>query len=440
MTRLNIFSNKIELNNKIKEQENKIVQLEEEKEICLKKIAELGTQVSNAIEENKAYKSKYVNTNRECEFCYTTLQAEFNYCPKCGKKIVRSKTTEVLKSNTNVFQTEEDGDYLIINQYNGFYDKKIVIPSAINGKPVIGIWNNVFQNCTGLEEVIFEEGCKYIGKNAFAGCSNLKKVKLPKSLLEIGDWAFSMCGIEKIALPPNVKGIGEYIFAHSSLKNIILPDKLKFIGVGMFSDTPIEEIDIPQSVIHIGKSAFEHTKLKKVELPYNLYSIGSLAFAIEGLSEITIHSNVKIISDLISTNIFGHFKTKGARPTVYCAAGSKIHLFARMYGLECKEIAPQPPVKVQVCAECIAVSLYWKRNDRNILNWYKYLGISKAETWSWDVPDMGVDLVIKKYMEMEEAIRLKDALQSFIDSHSGTYPGALSPPGHSGVKILDITS
>ena len=65
----------------------------------------------------------------------------------------------------------------------GFAGKKIVIPSKINGQTVIGIWNNVFEKCTNLEDVVFQEGCKYIGKNVFTNCSNLQKVTLPKSLL-----------------------------------------------------------------------------------------------------------------------------------------------------------------------------------------------------------------------------------------------------------------
>ena len=69
--------------------------------------------------------------------------------------------------------------------YVGFKDKRIVIASAVRGKQVIGIWNNAFEKCNYLEEVIFEESCRYIGKVAFAECRNLKRVKLPESLCEI---------------------------------------------------------------------------------------------------------------------------------------------------------------------------------------------------------------------------------------------------------------
>ena len=69
---------------------------------------------------------------------------------------------------------------------------------------------------------MFQEGCKYIGKDVFTNCSNLQKVTLPKSLLEIGDGAFSKTKIIEIAIPPNVKVIGDLAFSYTPLENIIL--------------------------------------------------------------------------------------------------------------------------------------------------------------------------------------------------------------------------
>lgn len=48
---------------------------------------------------------------------------------------------------------------MLITQYTGFDDKKIVIPSSIDGIPIIGIWNSAFEKCVMLEEVYLEEGC-----------------------------------------------------------------------------------------------------------------------------------------------------------------------------------------------------------------------------------------------------------------------------------------
>lgn len=394
-----------------------IQQLREEKEAQLRSIAELKEQMDYIFQQNKVYECQYVHTGLECEFCYTTLQIEFDYCPKCGKKIVKNKKLENIKTNNNIFQTEEDGDCLLITQYNGFNNKQIIIPSSINGKPIIGIWNNVFEKCTELEEVVFEEGCRYIGKYAFANCYNLKKVKLPKSLLEIGDLAFSYSGIQAIALPPNVKVIGAYAFSNTKLKKIILPDKLRCISNSMLADTLLEEIDIPQSVTHIENFAFKNTNIKEIELPRNLYSIGERAFEISGLKEITIHSNVQIVEK----NIFGAPWDK-VSPVVYCAAGSKGHLYARKYGLTCKEIPAQPDMNVQICANSLAVHTACWKWDEHISSFHRYCGIYKAETWSWKTGYRN-EMLIEKDMDMDDALRIKDAMKTFHTIHVKQVPG-----------------
>ena len=412
---MNIFSSKIEMNRLIKQQQSEINQLQIERSGYLKDIADLKEEITKAQKENKEYYGKYVHTGLECDFCYATIQKDFTFCPKCGKKINKIKSVEDIKKDDSVFQIEEDGNYVLINQYNGFTNKKVVIPSSINGKRVIGIWNGVFEKCTDIEEVFFEEGCQYIGKNVLTNGTNLKKVRLPKSVLEIGDGAFSGCAIEELAVPPNVKVIGSFAFSSRSLKKILLPDQLKYISAGMLSRTSIEEINIPQSVMHIGYSAFSDTKLKEVELPDNLYSIEKYAFDTSSLKKIVMHSNIKIIS----SDIFG----KSTRPIIYCAAGSKGQLYARKYGLDCREIQSKPATEVQICASSIILVLGSITKGDSIGEIYRFMGINKAETWSWDVNRWN-RLFIEKCMDMNDANSMRRALQNFVNSHSNwSVPG-----------------
>lgn len=391
----------------------RIKQLTEENVHLRLQIEGLLTSVEKFSTQNKIYEDKYVNTNLECEFCYTTLQAEFKYCPICGRKIEKKKESDNIPMKTQLFETEQDRDGLLITQYNGFSEKSIRIPSTINGTPVIGIWNNVFEECTELEEVYFDEGCKYLGKDAFNGCVKLRKIHLPKSLLEIGDGAFAHCSFSEIAIPPNVKVIGARAFIYSKLKEVLLPPNLKYISYSTFSGTDIEKIDIPQSVVHICDYAFKDTKIKEIELPYNLYSIGSGAFATSTLKKITIHSNVKIICD----QIFGcedRFKkdNRANTPTILCAAGSKAHMYARKYGIECKEIAAQPVADVEVCASWIVFAERCSKGD--ILQIYRYLGLNKAESWSWKKCSYNA-VNIDKTMDMNEALRLVNKIKKYYD-------------------------
>ena len=409
---MGFFSSRIELNNTIKSLESEVEKLQSETTIKSEQITELNKKISSLSQKNAEYEKKYINTNLECDFCYTTIQKDFSYCPKCGKKIEINIQAAPKQGNPNIFQTEDDDGYALITQYNGFDDTTIVIPSTINGKPVIGIWDKVFDNCTSLKEVIFEEGCKYIANNVFAGCSKLNKVKLPKSLLEIGNQAFANTGIEEIAIPPSVKTIGTSAFSGCrKLKNIFLPPNLCCISYGMLSDTALTEIKIPDSVRHIGSSAFAYSNIKKLELPKNLYSIDSRAFDTPTLQEITIHANVEIINK----DAFGK-----AWPVIYCGAGTKALLFARKHGMKCQEIQTHKSNNVSPCATGIKLELGFFQSQFGIpvIQWYKHIGLNKAATWSWRLGkfergDMKVE--IYKPMTMDEAQQLRYSLQNYAD-------------------------
>ena len=406
---MSFLNGKADLNNKIKEQEEKIALLESEKQRLSNEKDMLITWLEKLRDQNMTYDQKYIHTNRACPFCYTTLQKEFVFCPHCGREIVKMNIPEHAKVNPQLFQTEEDGDSVLITQYNGFREKTITIPSFIDGKPVVGIWNNVFEKCTSLQEVIFEEGCQYLGKNVFAQCENLRTVHLPKSLLEIGDYAFRGCGIQEIVLPPNIKVIGNYAFQQSKLEHIVLPENLKYISRGMFFKTPMVRIDIPKSVLHIAKDAFCGTKLILIELPQDLYSIGSHAFDTPTLSWISIPSNVK----LIGQDIFGQ-----NRPKIYCSAGSKALLYARKYGLFCSEIPSVPISTVQICAsslQLVSVNIYRPDNLAQQL-FQTHPGIYKAATWSWCISSNPPSLAINKAMGMEDACHLKKQLEKCLNN------------------------
>lgn len=422
---MSIFSDKSDMNKLIKNQQSKIEYLQSKCIVYQNDNSDLKKEIAKLQEEHEKYFGKYGDTGLECDFCYATLQVGFIFCPKCGKKINKTQKAEVKKENANVFQVEKDGEYVLINQYNGFSNKKVVIPSNIDGKRVIGIWNRVFEKCADIEEVVFEEGCQYIGKNAFANCTNLKKVRLPKSLLEIGDSAFSGCAIEELAVPPNVKVIGSYAFSSRSLKHILLPDQLKYISAGMLFRTSIEEINIPQNVLHIGYSAFSDTKLKEVELPDNLYSIDKYAFDTASLKKIIMHSNIKIIS----SDIFG----QSTHPIVCCAAGSKGQLYARKYGLECQEISLSSHTNVETCASSIILVLGSITKGYTVEYIYNIMGINKAETWSWEYKGFN-KLIINKYMDMNDANDLRRKLQSFVNSYSNW----LEPGFHCNLQELSI--
>lgn len=116
--------------------------------------------------------------------------------------------------------------YIIVRKIES-NSKKIVIPSIIDGKKVIGVgvWlaNDYFPNHENtpkcvltknsgvVQELIVSEGIEYIGQWAFAGAINLRKLSLPQTLIYIDNAAFDRTRLNQLDLPKNVR-TGEYVF------------------------------------------------------------------------------------------------------------------------------------------------------------------------------------------------------------------------------------
>ena len=82
----------------------------------------------------------------------------------------------------------------------------ITIPSGVK---VLG--NNLFADCTSLEEVILPEGIESIGNGTFGGCSILSSVTVPSTVKNIGERAFSECdSLSRVTVKAIVPPIGHW--------------------------------------------------------------------------------------------------------------------------------------------------------------------------------------------------------------------------------------
>ena len=107
---MNIFTQKAKLLKEIKSQQEKIQELKSENKSLKDDVSDLKDSNTEMNKEIKRYKRKYINTHIECDRCYTTLQEDFIYCPKCGKKAeVYSRITGYYRpvQNWNDGKTQE---------------------------------------------------------------------------------------------------------------------------------------------------------------------------------------------------------------------------------------------------------------------------------------------------------------------------------------------
>ena len=86
--------------------------------------------------------------------------------------------------------TEKDGKITVTGVKSG--TEILVIPHAIDGKPVVAIADNAFSG-SALVGISVPEGVESIGWFAFFGCVSLTSVSLPSSLAGIGYDAFANC-------------------------------------------------------------------------------------------------------------------------------------------------------------------------------------------------------------------------------------------------------
>ena len=91
----------------------------------------------------------------------------------------KSKTNEEHVYESYIYTISSNG--INIKSYHG-EETAVVIPSEIDGKPVIAINNSAFAKNTSIVSVTIPASIKTIGTNAFSECSSLEKVTVNEGL------------------------------------------------------------------------------------------------------------------------------------------------------------------------------------------------------------------------------------------------------------------
>lgn len=114
------------------------------------------------------------------------------------KRLVTSSYKTIQINHGNLTYAVDDNEVYIIS-YSG-HDTEIIIPELIEDCPVV---------------------C--IAKKAFLSNKLVKEISLPKSIYEIGDWAFARCDrLKKVSIPFKNLNLGQSIFLDCiSLEQII---------------------------------------------------------------------------------------------------------------------------------------------------------------------------------------------------------------------------
>ena len=234
-----------------------------------------------------------------------------------------------------VYQTADERGFELCVVDKTKAQGKLIVPSFINGKAVVGIKANGFYECAGVTGLILPDTVEYIDVNAFFGCEELTRVRWSAGLRKINSAAFDCTGLETLVLPEGVTFLGGNAFGHAKLKSVSLPSTVaKMTESNEKSDANpfafcenLEEIyvaegnkayksdgncvmrredntlvagckasKIPSYTEHIGRSAFQGAALESVALPEGVTSIEDYAFARnDRLKEITLPQSLTSI-------------------------------------------------------------------------------------------------------------------------------------------------
>ena len=115
-----------------------------------------------------------------------------------------------------------------------------------------------------------------IEKGAFKG-TDVKSVTIPRTVVNLRDYAMMNGTFEKVTLPNNMESIGSWAFAGcENLKSINIPPNIIYIAEGTFSGcTNLYDIRFPNSLIYIfPESFFDCKSLKKLRFPKKINALG----------------------------------------------------------------------------------------------------------------------------------------------------------------------
>ncbi|MEC8881662.1 MAG: leucine-rich repeat domain-containing protein [Pseudomonadota bacterium] len=131
---------------------------------------------------------------------------------------------------------------------------KIIISGSVEK------YSEAFRGCKQLEEVLLQEGIKYIDNRAFEDCPKLKKVGMPNSLEEIGCMAFSGCiNLEDLEIQEGTKPvrIGKEAFRRCKKLKGVINLKARTMGSGAFAESGIESFTFDKNCCYIGSGVFQ---------------------------------------------------------------------------------------------------------------------------------------------------------------------------------------
>lgn len=193
-----------------------------------------------------------------------------------GKGVFNAKITGTYEGFDYYYYLEDKE--VRLTAYHG-KEKNVVIPSQIEGCPVVILKRGIFEKNETIESLVIPDCVTTLQYCICWEASNLKTVQLSSGMTNIPSGMFGYCtNLKEIVIPDSVTTIGENAFEGcTSLKEIVIPNNVTIISRGTYDGcTSLEKVTFPRQLEAIHDFAFRGcarlnhvrlgNKVKKIEM------------------------------------------------------------------------------------------------------------------------------------------------------------------------------
>ncbi len=241
---------------------------------------------------------------------------------------------------------------------------ELIIPEALpvypSTQPVVEIGSQVFENRTGLTEVIIPDTVKKIGRKAFAGCTNLSSITMSANIESIGSEAFADTAIYQN--PDNWQDGMLYLgnvllYVEESVTDCNIKEGTTCVAHGAFDDIKysfengLESLSLPASLKYMDASEWQFFNLTSLTVApgnsvfsaqegvlFNKDQTELLKCAVRKTGDYTVPSTVKTIcehaffdqNNLDNITLPSGLTTIGSDAFSYCSSLRSINIPAQV--------------------------------------------------------------------------------------------------------------
>lgn len=196
---------------------------------------------------------------------------------------------------------EGDGEAMWEAQKWEPYCEKIIHVTI--GDRITGLGGPMFRNCINLNsinsntpgEAILPDSIVEIGYRAFSNCKSLQTVRFGKGLVLISGECFNDCtGLEEILFPDSLKSIHGAFSGCEQLKEVHLPDGLEALA-GFSGCDSLETVTIPGSIRLLKGGFTSCIKLQTVIFEEGIQRIPNGTLNLSGVKRVFLPKSLRVV-------------------------------------------------------------------------------------------------------------------------------------------------